>query len=150
MKLRESCNFRLYIPDYWAISYSHPQLGRTSTSLSRQHSSALLPSLPNTPRDTPKDTPKDAHKDTPKDTPMDTPRNNPRDNPRNFPRDNPRNTPRDNPRNTPSPGPKDQMKVVVEVHGSHNKPARKTKPTAKLENFDVSESSDFDSEFTHL
>ena len=48
MKLKESVNFSLYIKDYWAISYSHPKLGMSSTMDLGRRPSMLLPNLPQT------------------------------------------------------------------------------------------------------
>ena len=48
MKLKESINFSLYIKDYWAISYSHPKLGMSSTMDLGRRPSMLLPNLPQT------------------------------------------------------------------------------------------------------
>ena len=48
MKLKESINFSLYIKDYWAISYSHPKLGMSSTIDLGRRPSMLLPNLPQT------------------------------------------------------------------------------------------------------
>ena len=48
MKLKESVNYSLYIKDYWAISYSHPKLGMSSTMDLGRRPSMLLPNLPQT------------------------------------------------------------------------------------------------------
>ena len=48
MKQRASVNYSLYIKDYWAISYSHPKLGMSSTMDLGRRPSMLLPNLPQT------------------------------------------------------------------------------------------------------